>query len=158
MLFRSPFNFTDEDYRYIFDQDPPVNITRHREQDDSVMSDVQPSNLGRQLDAVQSETMENEMDDRQFLETMFGKMKFNKDDDRKRAAITDSSFPRRTTMDVLPTQHERENEDTADDPLVQTLTDTIRHRGAMDLLISDQGEAEISKQSVTERYIRYCSP
>ena len=65
-----PFNFTDEDYRYIFDQDPPENTTRRREQDDSVMSDVQPSNLGRQLDAVQSETMENEMDDRQFLEAM----------------------------------------------------------------------------------------
>ena len=27
---------------------------------------------------------------------------------------------------------------------VQTLTDTIRHRGAMDLLISDRGEVEIS--------------
>ena len=29
---------------------------------------------------------------------------------------------------------------------VQTLTDTIRHRGAMDLLISDRGEAEISNR------------
>ena len=29
---------------------------------------------------------------------------------------------------------------------VQTLTDTIRHRGAMDLLISDRGEAEISSR------------
>ena len=29
---------------------------------------------------------------------------------------------------------------------VQTLTDTIRHRGAMDMLISDRGEAEISNR------------
>ena len=29
---------------------------------------------------------------------------------------------------------------------VQTLTDTIRHSGAMDLLISDRGEAEISNR------------
>ena len=29
---------------------------------------------------------------------------------------------------------------------VQTLTDTICHRGAMDLLISDRGEAEISNR------------
>ena len=29
---------------------------------------------------------------------------------------------------------------------VQTLADTIRHRGAMDLLISDRGDAEISNR------------
>ena len=56
---------------------------------------------------------------------MFGKMKFDEDDDRKVAAIPNSFLPRRTTMNVMPVQYERENEDTADDPQTTFTTQTM---------------------------------